>query len=206
MKSLFSNPPLSEKTKADKVFQPSLCNPAPSAFHGTATMDETNDFKLGNNSLGIVQMPFEHFRKTRKFDAIDSPSNHSWKELELRLCEARAFLGVVEKQLFQLALSVPGISKELAVLRDEVEQIGYVVADAQKEVEFAAKGNRSVTAELAKAYKRFPELLSEDGNESGTYDDEKPGNSVFHNVNPVESGPVKSCNEVPHDGECTCQS
>ena len=198
MKSVFSNPPLSENTITDEVFQPPLFNPVPSSFYGAAAKDEANSFKLSCNSFGIIPMPFEHFRKARESDAIDSISNHSWKELELRLCEARAFLGVLEKQLFQLELSVPGISKELAMLRDEVEQIGYVVADAQEEVEFAAKGNRSVTAELAKAYKRFPELLSKDGNESGSYDDKKPGNSISHNVNPVEPGPVKPCQEIPH--------
>lgn len=122
MKSIFSNPPLSENAKVDEKFSASVGNAAFSSSHGTAAIDEA-------------------------------------------------------------------------------AQIGYVVADAQKEVEFAAKDNRSVTAELAKAYKRFPELLSENGNESGSYDDEKPGNGISHNVNPVESGPVKPCQQIPHAEE-----
>lgn len=197
MKSIFSNPPLSENAKVDEKFSASVGNAAFSSSHGTAAIDETGIFKLCSNNLGIVQIPLKIFREIVKINSL-TISNHSWKELELRLCEARAFLGVLEKQLFQLERSFPEISKELAMLRDEAAQIGYVVADAQKEVEFAAKDNRSVTAELAKAYKRFPELLSENGNESGSYDDEKPGNGISHNVNPVESGPVKPCQQIPH--------
>ena len=200
MKSIFNKTVLSKNTKADEEFSAFVGNAAFSSSHGTVAIDETGSFELCSNNLGIVQIPLKVFREIVNINSL-TPSNHSWKELELRLCEARAFLGVLEKQLFQLERSAPGISKELAVLRDEVAQIGYVVADAQEEVEFAAKGNRNVTAELAKAYKRFPELLSEDGNESGSYDDEKPGNSIFHNVNPVEPGPVEPCQEIPHGKE-----
>lgn len=197
MKSVFDNSLLGENTKGDEEFSAFVGNAAFSSSHGTTAIDEASCLKLCGNNLGVVQIPLKVLREIVNINSL-TPSNHSWKELELRLCEARAFLGVLEKQLFQLELSIPGISKELAVLRDEVEQIGYVVADAQEEVKFAAKGNRSVTAELAKAYKRFPELLSKDGNESGSYDDEKPGNGISHNVNPVEPGPVKPSQEIPH--------
>lgn len=197
MRSLFSNPPLSENSKIDEEFSAFVGNAAFSSSHGTSAIDKAGSFELCSNNLGIVQIPLKVVREIINVNRL-TVSNHSWKELELRLCEARAFLGVLEKQLFQLELSVPGISKELAVLRDEVAQIGYVIADAQEEVKFVAKGNRNVTAELAKAYKRFPELLSKDGNESGSYDDEKPGNSISHNVNPVEPRPVKPCQEIQH--------